>query len=77
MNKLSAIKATSVEQNPTNANKEKERKGKKRKEKSIVDTNVSMSDAEHPTQERIDYKAIIIFLMKNERCIRQSDVSDK
>ncbi len=54
-------KATLVEQNPTNANKEKERKEKERKEKSIVDTNVSMSDAEHPTQERIDYKALIDF----------------
>ncbi len=47
-------KATSVEQNPSNANKEKERK-----EKSMEDTNVSMSDDEHPTQERIDYKALI------------------
>jgi hypothetical protein len=54
-------KATSVEQIPTNANKEKEIKEKKRKEKGIVDTNVSMSDAEHPTQERIDYKALINF----------------
>ena len=49
-------KATSVEQIPT-----KERKEKERKEKSIVDTNVSKLDAEHPTQERIDYKAVINF----------------
>ena len=49
-------KATSAEQNPT-----KERKGKERKGKSIVDTNVSMLDVAHPTQERIDYKALIDF----------------
>lgn len=39
----------------------KERKGKERKGKEMGDTNVSMSDAEHPTQERIDYKALINF----------------
>ena len=39
----------------------KERKGKEKKGNSIVDTNVSKSDAEHPTQERIDYKALINF----------------
>ncbi len=54
-------KTTSVEKNPTKSNKEKERKEKERKEKSIVDTNVSMSDASHPTQEKIDYKALISF----------------
>ena len=39
----------------------KEIKGKERKIKNTVDTNVSMSDAEHPTQEKIDYKAVINF----------------
>ena len=39
----------------------KERKGKERKEKEIGDTNVSLSDAEHPTQAKIDYKAVINF----------------
>ena len=39
----------------------KEIKGKERKIKNIVDTTVSMSDAEHPTQERIDYNALINF----------------
>ena len=39
----------------------KEIKGKERKIKNTVDTNVSMSDAEHPTQKKIDYKAVIIF----------------
>lgn len=39
----------------------KERKRKERKGKSIEDTNVSMSDAEHPTQDRIDYRALIDF----------------
>lgn len=53
--------STSVEENPTKSNKEKERKEKKRKGKSIVDTNVSMSDAPHPTQDKIDYKALINF----------------
>ena len=53
--------STSDEESPTKSNKEKEIKEKKRKENSIVDTNVSMSDAEHPTQERIDYKALINF----------------
>ena len=36
-------------------------KGKESKGKNIVDTTVSMSDAKHPTQEKIDYKAVIIF----------------
>lgn len=53
--------STSVEENPTKSNKEKERKVKDNKEKDIEDTNVSMSDAEHPTQERIDYRALIDF----------------
>ncbi|HHW80765.1 MAG TPA: DUF4373 domain-containing protein [Bacteroidales bacterium] len=48
--------ATSVEQNPT-----KESKVKESKVNSIVDTNVSTSDAAHPTQEKIDYRAIINF----------------
>ena len=39
----------------------KERKGKEKKGNSIIDTNVSKSDAKHPTQERIDYKALINF----------------
>lgn len=38
-----------------------QRKVKESKVKSIVDTNVSMEDAEHPTQERIDYNMFIIF----------------
>ena len=55
------INSTSVGENPTKSNKGKERKEKERKEKEMGDTNVSMSDAEHPTQERIDYKALISF----------------
>ena len=39
----------------------KERKVKESKVKEMGDTNVSMSDAEHPTQEKIDYKALISF----------------
>ena len=39
-----------------------QRKVKERKGKSIVDTNVSMSDAEHPTRERVGYKCLLFFL---------------
>ena len=39
----------------------KERKVKESKGKNIVDTTVSMSDAKHPTQKKIDYKAVINF----------------
>ena len=39
----------------------KESKVKESKVKDIVDTNVSMSDAKHPTQERLDYNALINF----------------
>ncbi len=35
-----------------------------RKGNSIVDTNVSMSDAEHPTQKKSKYKLNIIFFLK-------------
>ena len=48
--------STSVQQIPT-----KESKVKESKVKEIGDTNVSLSDAEHPTQEKIDYKAVINF----------------
>ena len=48
--------STSVQQIPT-----KESKVKESKVKDIGDTNVSLSDAEHPTQEKIDYKAVINF----------------
>ena len=44
-----------------NRNAIKESKVKDSKIKNIVDTTVSMSDAEHPTQEKIDYKAVINF----------------
>ena len=49
-----------------NRNAIKERKGKEskvkdNKGKDREDTNVSLSDAEHPTQEKIDYKAVIDF----------------
>ena len=39
----------------------KERKGKEKKGKSIVDTNVSMLHAVHPTQDKVDYEAVINF----------------
>ena len=39
----------------------KERKGKEKKGKSIIDTNVSKSDAEHPTRERVGYKTFFCF----------------
>ena len=48
--------SASVLQHPTKERKEKERKGK-----SIIDTNVSTLDAPQPTQEKIDYKALINF----------------
>ena len=54
-------KSTSAEESPTKSNKEKERKEKERKEKSTVDTNVSMSDATHPTQEKVYFKELINF----------------
>ena len=53
--------STSVGENATKERKGKESKGKKSKRNSIVDTNVSMSDATHPTQEKVDFKELINF----------------
>ena len=49
-----------------NRNAIKERKGKDNKVKDniIVDTNVSMSDAEHPTQKESKHKLYILFFLK-------------
>ncbi len=49
-----------------NRNAIKERKGKENKGKNIVDTNVSKSDAPHPTQKRINYKVCLCFF--DEKC---------
>ena len=53
--------STSVGENATKERKGKESKRKKSKRNSIVDTNVSMSDATHPTQEKVDFKELINF----------------
>ena len=37
---------------------------KERKGNSIVDTNVSLSDAEHPTQKESKHKLYILFFLK-------------
>ena len=39
----------------------KERKGKERKGKGYIDTDVSTLDAPQPTQEKIDYRALVNF----------------
>lgn len=46
---------------PSMQRKGKERKEEKRKGKSIRDTNVSLSDAEHPTQKNPITKMYIFF----------------